>query len=127
MEAIRLTETANSPTIVLDKETNEFMFTGRSLPENPKVFYTPIFDWFDNYFEDPNSETNVVFEIEYMNTASSKMLLDLFRKFRKAESDGINIRVKWIYDEDDEEVLEAGSDFAEMTNVKFDLVSKKVG
>ncbi|MFC2086467.1 DUF1987 domain-containing protein [Bacteroidota bacterium] len=125
MEAIRLTETASSPIVTLDKETNEFSFTGRSLPADPQEFYTPIFKWFDEYLKNPNKETNIVFEIEYMNTASSKMLLELFRKLKDYIDAGISINVKWIYDEDDEEVLKSGIDFAKFTGIPINLACKE--
>ena len=34
-----------TPEVVLDKDSNVFMFKGKSLPENPLGFYRPILNW----------------------------------------------------------------------------------
>lgn len=125
MKAIQLSETKKTPKVILDKEAEEFLFAGRSLPEDPNEFYFTIFEWLDEYLKFPKLETNIVFEMDYMNTASSKMFLKLFYKLKKAIKQGRNINIKWIYDKDDEELFEAGSDFADMVDIPIEMVRRK--
>ena len=57
---------------------NKFLFSGKSLPEDVKEFYDPILSWLKEYKNDPNEETTFVMRMEYFNTASSKMILEMF-------------------------------------------------
>jgi hypothetical protein len=94
----------DSPKVVLDKERNIFEIKGKSLPENVNVFYQPIIDWFTEYFKNPNPETIITIQLDYLNTASSKAILSLLLVFEEALKKGSNIKVRWYYEEDDEDM-----------------------
>ena len=46
---MKIEGTEEQPTIILDKGNNQFMFTGKSLIEDPRTFYQPVLDWIDEY------------------------------------------------------------------------------
>jgi hypothetical protein len=123
MEAKRITGTDESPEVVLDKETNEFKFIGKSLPEDVKEFYNPIIDWIEKYTEVPNEETVVEFNMEYFNSASSKQILDILERFSRINEKGKKISVKWHYMIDDEDMEDAGESYADIVNIPFELIS----
>ena len=50
-----------TPEVILDKDSNVFIFKGKSLPENPLGFYKPILNWIDEYAMEPNVSTEVNF------------------------------------------------------------------
>jgi len=62
---IELEGSEETPHIILDKANGKFTFTGRSLPEDAARYYEPIQAWFKEYINEPNNETDVVFELEY--------------------------------------------------------------
>lgn len=113
---------AETPEIVLDKKTNTFFFKGKSLPENPIVFYKPVLTWLDEYLIDPNPETKVNFMMVYFNTSSSKILLDIMKKLELIKKSGYDVVVNWRFREDDEDMLEAGEIYAERVNIPFNLI-----
>lgn len=117
MESINYNASFKTPRVVLDKANETFLITGRSLPEDARSFYNPILKWLREYFESPNKKTTLIFEIIYFNTASSKMLLDLFYVLGNAIEAGHDLLVVWGYEEEDEEVLEAGEDYVRLTGV----------
>ena len=123
MEKLDLPGSMDSPRIILDKESGIFEISGKSLPENVNSFYGPIIGWFEDYFKMPNSETVVVMKMDYINTASSKILLSLFLMFEKASLDGKKIKVCWYYQEDDEDMYDVGEEYAEIVNVPFEIIS----
>lgn len=125
METIRIDKTTDSPRIVLDKEKNDFTFSGKSLPRDAEAFYSPVLNWFNEYLDNPNNETSVIFDIEYLNSASSKMLHELLFRLKKAMDEGILITIIWLYDEDDEEQLEEGKHYAEVLRMPIKLISKQ--
>ncbi len=123
MEAKRIDGTDESPEVILDKTTNEFVFKGKSLPEDVKEFYTPIHSWIEEYAKDPNEETIVEFSMEYFNSASSKQILDILEKFAVIVATGKKITVKWHFMEDDEDMEDAGDSYADIVDMPFELIS----
>jgi len=121
MDAFKIEGTDETPKINFDPSANTFRMEGRSLPEDVKDFFGPVFSWLDGYFAAPNDQSVFEFELEYFNTASSKMILDVLMKIESAKSDGKNVKVIWYYDEDDEDMEEAGEEYAELIEVPFEM------
>ena len=119
MEALILEGAEESPHIVLDPENNKFDFSGKSFPEDVAEFYNPVLEWLDNYLESPNKETVINCKFEYFNTASSKVILDIMLKFEEMVEAGHTVKVNWHFNEDDEDMEEAGEEYADMVNVPF--------
>ena len=112
--------TKMTPEVVLDSEKKVFSISGSSRPENPMQFYKPIFDWLTEYIE--NTSDKFIFEINmnYFNTSSSKILLDLFELFeRLAESK--DIHVIWYHQSDDQEMQEAGEELLDLVEISHEI------
>jgi hypothetical protein len=114
-ENVHMEGTNDTPEIELNKREGFIKFSGRSLPENPKNFYEPIKDWLNFYLENPPKTTHVVFAFDYFNTASSKMIMEIIDLVKNVEKKNSELTIDWHYQEDDEDMLEAGEDFAEVT------------
>lgn len=121
MESLILQAKEDTPAIVLDKDANKFSFTGVSLPEDVKEFYAPVMAWIDQYFQSPNPATLFEFKMTYFNTASSKIILDIMYKLKDAIDAGHNVTIQWGYFEDDEEMQEAGEDFADIVELPITI------
>ncbi|SDJ96545.1 protein of unknown function [Catalinimonas alkaloidigena] len=117
MEIISLEGTEDTPKIILDGKNGIYEISGRSLPEDSAEFYGPVLEWLDQYADAPNSATEFVFKLEYFNTASSKLILDILSKLEDID----NASVVWYYDEDDEDMQEAGEEFSELVEVPFEF------
>ncbi len=122
MEVIKIKGTDDTPNIILDKENDVFEISGRSLPEDVSTFYEPILKWLDEYAENPNPKTVFSFKLVYFNTASSKLLLDILMKLEEMHENGNEVLIKWYYPEDDEDMQEAGEEYAEIVDVPFEQV-----
>jgi hypothetical protein len=123
MEVIKIKGTDDTPNIVLDKDNEIFEISGRSLPEDVSTFYEPILNWLDEYAENPNSKTVFSFKLVYFNTASSKLLLDILMKLEDLYENGNDVLIKWYYPEDDEDMQEAGEEYADIVDIPFEQVS----
>lgn len=123
METIKLQGTDDTPSIILDKENAIFEFSGRSLPEDVNAFYEPILEWLSNYGKSPNKQTVVTFKLVYFNTASSKLILDILLKFEEIGENGSEVLIKWFYPEDDEDMQEAGEEYADIVEIPFEQIS----
>lgn len=120
MEIINLEGTEDTPRVLLDPSKNIFEISGRSLPEDCAQFYGPILKWLDGYVSSPN--TNTIFEVklEYFNTASSKMILDVLTRMERLKEAGKQVTIQWYSHDDDEDMQEAGEEFAELVEVPFE-------
>ena len=114
---------AETPEVILNKNEGEIKFSGRSMPEDAKSFYLPLIEWIEKYAESPAPGTHVVFEYEYFNTASSKMIMEIIEEVKKIGDKDKQLKVEWHYLEDDDDMLEAGEDYEEMTGVTFEYMS----
>ena len=119
MEDLNLEGTAKTPTIDF-KSNGELLIKGRSIPENSIEFYKPIIDWISDYGNSPQSDTAVNIQLEYFNTSSSKCILDVFKKPESLSDTAV--KIKWYYEEDDEDMLEAGEDYEAIIDLPFEMV-----
>lgn len=119
MEPLILEGTEDTPRIVLDKSKKTFEISGRSLPEDSAEFYKPVLDWLEAYKGQANADTSFVFKLEYFNTASSKLILDILSKLEEIEG----VKILWFFQEDDEDMEEAGEEFSELVELPFEFKS----
>ncbi len=123
MQVIKIKGSDDTPSVHLDKENNILEISGRSLPEDVAAFYEPILDWLDDYAEEPNTKTVFDFKLVYFNTASSKLILDILLKLEDIADEGNDVLVRWHYPEDDEDMEEAGEEYADIVDVPFEQVA----
>lgn len=121
METINIEPSVKTPRIIFDAIEGILEIEGRSIPENSTEFYKPIFEWLDLYIETPVSNTKFNFKLEYFNTSSSKCILDVLRKLEKLHKNGNAVVVNWYYEEDDEDMKEAGENYQRIVSVPIDL------
>jgi len=119
MEDLKHEGSAKTP-VVEFSSNGELLLKGRSIPENSIEFYKPLIEWLESYSESPNSTTVLSVQLEYFNTSSSKCILDVFKKLESVS--GSEITVKWHYEEDDEDMLEAGEDYQAIINIPFKMI-----
>jgi len=123
METIKIQGTEDTPKIILDADNKVLEISGRSLPEDVTAFYEPVLNWLNEYSENPNDKTVFNFKLTYFNTASSKLLLDILMKLEEMHENGNNVLIRWHYPEDDEDMEEAGEEYADIVDVPFEQVS----
>ncbi|MEI6048737.1 MAG: DUF1987 domain-containing protein [Bacteroidota bacterium] len=122
MEAIIIEGTPKTPSVKFDSDQAIFEIKGRSIPENSVEFYKPLVDWLDTYKESPLTKTVVNIRLEYFNTSSSKCILDVFKKLEAIHKSKNEVEVNWYYEEDDEDMLEAGEDYESIIRVPFKMI-----
>jgi hypothetical protein len=119
MEDIQLASSQKTPGIRFSASEGKLELKGRSIPENSLDFYKPLIDWVDKYSSEAPAETNVHVQLEYFNTSSSKCLLDLFKRMEGLRG---KVTIHWYYEQDDEDMLEAGEDYEAIINVPFKMI-----
>lgn len=122
-EKIEIKGNQDTPGVIFDKDNNVFVMTGRSFPADADTFYQPLLKWLEEFKgSDFTEEIDFKVKMEYFNTASAKMLLDIFFKLEDISETGKKIRIMWHYLEEDEDMQEAGEEFDDIVEIDFELV-----
>jgi hypothetical protein len=121
MKPLIIKATEDTPEIIFDPVNNVFKISNVSLPENAIEFYAPVLSWLKKYREEANPNTVFDFNIEYLNTASSKQIFELIFLIDKINQKS-NVTIRWHYDKIDEDMHALGIRFTHLVKVKFELV-----
>ena len=123
MESLIIKKTKQTPDINFNAQSGVLEIKGRSIPENSFEFYTPVLSWIDQYIKKPNENTIIKVYLEYFNTSSSKFILEIFKKLQKIQNiENKNILIEWYYDKNDEEMMETGKDYKDVTELPFEII-----
>ncbi|WP_040496794.1 DUF1987 domain-containing protein [Fulvivirga imtechensis] len=119
MKALFFEPTEDSPKIFLDPDSGRLLVEGRSFMEDTTPFHQAIISWLRNYFQEPQKSTVLELEIDYLNTSSTKMLIDILFELNKFYIFGNEVTVVWRYYQQDEDMEDLGHELEEMVDVPF--------
>ena len=123
MNIVKIRPTRDTPAVYFDPNKGIFKMFGRSLPENSLKFWTPILKQIEDGIRTKHLDIRV--KMEYYNTSSSKCVFDLFRVFKSIEEKGVELSIRWYYEQYDEDMLEAGQDYKELLNLPIKFIEEK--
>ena len=116
-----------TPEIHFDLEKAQFSIKGSSYPENSLKIYQPgvqyLADLVNTHTPDPTKTFILDVELQYFNTSTAKVLLDILRYFEQLYEKGQPVKVRWLYLEDDTEMEDAGLDYQTAVKLPFELVA----
>jgi hypothetical protein len=122
MKNLLIEGSSKTPLVNFNSEAGTIELKGRSIPENSVEFYEPLNEWIELYLKSPKSETVVEIKLEYFNTSSSKCILDLFKKLESINNIANQVKVNWYFEEDDEDMAEAGEDYQAIIGLPFNMI-----
>ena len=128
MRKLIIDQQQNSPKVILDPENKMYLISGESRPHDVREFYEPVILWLEEFSSHLNKsagkEEPVIFnfDFEYFNSSSSKLILDICKILAKLRQQDMNIGVKWHFEKDDYDMLEAGKEFSAIVKLPFDYV-----
>jgi hypothetical protein len=113
-------ELKNCPGITYYPGANKLELVGRSIPENPELIFRRLDEWITTHFE-KNRELNVNIQLEYINSGSSKYLYEILKRLTGFGRSGCDVRMKWLYEEDDEAMLELGEHYRDTAGIPLEI------
>ncbi len=122
MEKIFIEPSRVTPLINFDPDEGILEMKGRSSPENSIQFYQKIIDNLDMYAAQGDGDFTANFAFEYFNTSSSKCLFDIFKRLVRIQNSGKDLIINWFYEEDDEDMMEAGEDYSDLLDLEFNFI-----
>lgn len=111
-----------TPYVQLDARNGVLAFKGRSSPSASLEFYYPIMSSIDRAFTSGVSSITANFAFEYFNTSSSKCLFDILKRLAQFGNRGMEVKINWIYEEDDEDMRETGEDYEDVLGLTFNYI-----
>ena len=126
MKNMSIEATKYTPSIEFNATSKVLSITGKSYPENTFEFYTPVTEWIKEFLNKLDGETILLnLDLEYLNSSSLKAYFDLFDLLESATLKGASIKIKWLYDEENDIAEETGEDFIEdFKDLDIELVVK---
>lgn len=107
-------KTDSTPGVLFNTTKGILMISGRSFPEYPLKFYSVLLD----NLKDVETETlSITIELDYINTASTKCLIDFLKEANKQ----FKLSVVWMSEEDDEDIEELGKHMEEILEIEFEF------
>jgi hypothetical protein len=110
----------NTPGIVFYQRLNKLEIIGRAIPENPELLFMQLNDWITSHL-DKNEGLNISFQLEYINSGSSKYLFETLKSVAAARRTGKKIRIKWLFEEDDEAMKELGEHYRDTSGIPLEI------
>ena len=136
MQELHISPTSTSPEVHFSPEENIFLIRGISTPEDVRALYYPVIEWIKNYINElliaklknknAKGEAPLKFKIdlEYFNSSSAKFLYDIFMELQRLIPADVPFLVEWVYEKEDLDLKEAGSDIASLAGMEFIFVAK---
>ncbi len=109
MDDLFIKGTDTLPTVSF-KTSGEMKISGRALPEDAARFFKPMMEWMKRFSAE---EITIEVDLEYFNTSVSKQLFELFKAADK-NPDIKTVRVKWMYEDGDDDMRDSGEIFNEL-------------
>lgn len=113
-------ELRNCPGIIYYPEENRLELFGRSIPENPELIFKKLEDWITVHFK-TNDGLSVNIQLEYINSGSSKYLYEVLKRLTAYGQSGKTVKLKWLYEEDDEAMLELGEHYRDTAGIPLQI------
>ncbi|MEX0986209.1 MAG: DUF1987 domain-containing protein [Bacteroidales bacterium] len=124
MDRLEIHPTTKTPYVLLDP-AGKIIFRGRSIPEDVAVFYEKVMIWIQRYCNEPSAFTEIEIEMEYLNSGTSKYLLKILKVIKEMQYNEFNLKINWIYEEGDDDILERGEYYASILDLQINFTEKE--
>ena len=121
IQSFNIEATRKTPAIKLDPK-GHIKIQGRSIPEDASIFYEGILDWVKNYILLGNESTRIDLNFEYLNSGTSKYVLQILKCLRDLPKHNHALTVNWYYEDGDDDILERGEYFASLLDLKINFI-----
>jgi len=121
MEKLIIEGTRKTPSVLLDP-SGIIRIEGRSIPEDAKLFFNQIVDWVKSYISTPGPDTTINIAFEYLNSGTSKYILEILTLLKGLTRKDHQLTVNWYYEEGDDDILERGEYYSSILDLKINFV-----
>jgi len=121
MKNMELEGTKTTAEVHLNAGTGELKFSGRSIPEDPGTFFNKILEWMEEYYQSSEKGATAEFNLEYVNSGSSKYFLEIIRLLDQNHLKGKESKIIWLHEEDVDSIQELGELYQSTVEIPFEI------
>ncbi|MFO8063845.1 MAG: SiaC family regulatory phosphoprotein [Spirochaetota bacterium] len=114
----------SSPSVRFDPESGLLEIGGESYPENSKEFYRPLIGWIEEFLEASSQPVTLRLTVTYMNTSSTKYMIDILDRLEAAHDEGHAVAVEWHCDAENGRALDTIEELKEDFEMPFEVISE---
>ncbi|MBI5382244.1 MAG: DUF1987 domain-containing protein [Opitutae bacterium] len=122
MENLNLARSKSTPEVAFDAAAGIMAMTGESYPENSFEYYRPLLVWLQQYLPTASVPLTFNFNLSYLNTGSTKSVMDILDLLEDAYEGGKVVQVNWYYDAENDRALSNAEEFREEVRVPFRIL-----
>ncbi len=123
MPRIEIPATDRSPRVILNASESRIEIEGISMTLQPHNFFAPVFYWLEKMKSAQPSSLSFHINLTFFNTYASKIILRMMQKAMELELIGCEIKFYWYYEEEDDEIKEAGEHYASIINKEINFIA----
>lgn len=120
MQPLDIIATSTSPLIRFKPEDASLLIEGESYPENSFEFFQPVMIWLKEW-QQSRQELKVVISISYMNSSSTKAMLDILDILEESHAQGTSVSVDWLCDAANPRSMDLALEFEEEVTFPFNI------
>jgi hypothetical protein len=113
------------PSVTARERLKKVEIRGFSRMSDPDVFYDDLLQTLVDYFHAYRYTLIMDIYFEYINTSSSKWVLNMLSSLDSLATKQGLIEINWYYEEDDETIKETGEIFRSTLNIPVRLIELK--
>jgi len=124
MENIHITSSPTTPyfpEVDFNAQTGVCELRGESYMEETYKFYLPLLNWLKDYTTKADNKVELNVKLIYLNTTSTKCILDMLEILKTFENNGGKVKVNWFYDKNDPDMVDEVEDFEAESGIKIEL------
>jgi hypothetical protein len=117
-----IAQSRSTPAITFDPDGRRMLISGESYPENSFHFYAPVTEWLTEYLAGV-AELHLEINVSYMNSSSTKCMLDLLDLLDNAHERGCAVSITWRYDRENPRSFDLAEEFQEEVSLPFTIIA----
>ena len=109
------------PEVNFDFNSGVCEISGESYMEETYKFYLPLINWIKDYTKNAKRKIELNVKLIYLNTSSTKCVLDILEVLKDYEEQGGEVKVNWYFDKNDPDMVDEVEDFEAESGMKIEL------
>lgn len=111
-----------TPLVSFNFDKGLFILEGQCTLEAPESFFTLIENHIKEYVKQPADLTILTLNLSAINISSSKFLLKIVILLDELYQLKKDVKIRWVYNNDEDGNYELGNDYADMVSVPFEFI-----
>lgn len=119
-------ESGTLPKIAFEEMSGLISIEGRAVSSEITDHFNHFLPYLKECLTKYPLNINAHIDLEYFNTRATLLLTEFFKYLKEYENNSDkDINVYWHYEYGDDDILEAGEDFEEISKLTFNYIEKK--